>query len=74
MAVTNLPCEFAADASRQFCADMGTLIEGVAAADFAAASPAAAGLPEPIQRAVILWQGKFMPDYAYMKEFLASDK
>jgi len=71
MAVTNLPCEFAADASAQFSADMGELIAGVANADFSAESPAAAGLPEAIQRAVILWQGKLTPDYAYMQEYLA---
>ncbi|MFK7926394.1 MAG: hypothetical protein AB8H47_30885 [Bacteroidia bacterium] len=70
MAVTNLPCEFAADASAQFSADMGDLIAGIAEADFSAASPQAAGLPEAIQRAVILWKGEFTPDFAYMQEYV----
>ncbi|MEL6651036.1 MAG: hypothetical protein AAFQ87_09570, partial [Bacteroidota bacterium] len=70
MAVTNLPCEFAADASAQFSADMGDLISGIATADFSATDPKAAGLPAAIQRAVILWQGAFSPDFAYMKEYL----
>ncbi|MEM6346295.1 MAG: hypothetical protein AAF927_20570 [Bacteroidota bacterium] len=71
MAVTNLPCEFAADASAQFSADMGELISGIASADFKATNPADAGLPEAIQRAVILWQGKLTPDFAYMQEYVS---
>lgn len=70
MAVTNLPCEFAADASRQFCADFGELLQGIAAADFAANSPEQSGLPPEIQRAVILWQGRLMPAYQYMEAYL----
>ncbi len=70
MAVTNLPCEFAADASAQFSADMGELIAGIAQADFGAESPAAAGLPEAIQRAAILWQGELTPDFAYMQAYV----
>ncbi|MEL7529890.1 MAG: hypothetical protein AAFN10_01205 [Bacteroidota bacterium] len=70
MAVTNLPCEFAADASAQFSADMGELIAGVANADFSAESTAASGLPEAIQRAVILWQGKLTADFAYMQDYV----
>jgi alpha-aminoadipic semialdehyde synthase len=70
MAVTNLPCEFSADASAQFSEDFRPLMPGLAQADFSAADPVAAGLPEPLQRATILWKGEFTPDFAYMREFL----
>ncbi|RMG57629.1 MAG: hypothetical protein D6722_24575, partial [Bacteroidetes bacterium] len=71
MAVTNLPCEYPADASQQFSADIQELLPGILAADYKAADPAAAGLPEAIQRATILWRGAFTPDYAYMEAFLS---
>lgn len=70
MAVTNLPCEFSADASAQFSEDFRPLMPSLAQADFSASDPAAAGLPEPLQRATILWKGEFTPDFAYMREFL----
>ena len=70
MAVTNLPCEFPADASEQFSRDIGTLLPAILGADYDAASPEAAGLPESIRRATILWQGQFTPEYAYMAEYL----
>jgi saccharopine dehydrogenase (NAD+, L-lysine-forming) len=70
MAVTNLPCEFAADASAHFSSNLRPLLPGIVGADFGAASPEEAGLPDEIQRAVILWKGELTPDYAYMKEYL----
>ncbi|MEO0471407.1 MAG: hypothetical protein AAF206_17385 [Bacteroidota bacterium] len=70
MAVTNLPCEFSADASAQFSENLSPMLTELAAADFAAASPEAAGLPKAIQRAVILWQGKFTEPYQYMQDYV----
>ncbi|GAB4409005.1 MAG: NAD(P)-dependent oxidoreductase [Bacteroidia bacterium] len=70
MAVTNLPCEFAADASAQFCDDIKPLLPAILDADYSAASPEAAGLPEPVRRATILWRGRFTPPFAYMQAFL----
>lgn len=70
MAVTNLPCEFPADASNQFSRELATLIEAVAAANHKADSPGEAGLPDAIRKATILWKGEFTPDYTYMQEYL----
>jgi hypothetical protein len=30
-----------------------------------------AGLPDPIRRSVILWQGAFPPDFEHMSQFLS---
>lgn len=70
MAVTNLPCEFSADASTEFSQNLEPYIEQIVKADYQAHSPEEAGLPEDILRAVILWKGKFTPRYEYMSAFL----
>ena len=72
MAVTNLPCEFSADASAQFGSELEALLPGIMTADFEAEHPSTSGLPEPIQKAVILWKGEFTQDFGYMKEYLRS--
>ncbi len=71
MAVTNLPCEFSADASTGFGHNLASVLEGILKADFNATSPKASGLPLAVQRAVILWKGKFTPSFAYMEDYLA---
>lgn len=73
MAVTNLPCEFPADAAEQFASELFPFVPALAKADLGADSPEAAGFPAEIQGATILWKGDFMPDYAYMEEFLMAD-
>ena len=70
MAVTNLPCEFPLDASRQFSEDIAHLIPGILEANYQADAVADSGLPPEIQRATLLWQGKFTPDFQYMQAFL----
>jgi len=70
MAVTNLPCEFSADASVQFAADLHPFLPGLLQADLQA-DFLEARLPGPLHRATILWKGHFTPDYGYMKEFLS---
>ncbi len=70
LAVTNLPCEFPADASAAFSRNMSEFMAGITAADYEADTVAESGLPEAIKRAVILWKGEFTEKYAYMKEFL----
>ncbi|MCB9640515.1 MAG: hypothetical protein H6728_03490 [Myxococcales bacterium] len=70
MAVTNLPCEFSADASHQFAADLAPFLPGLLNADLQTEF-IEAGLPGPLHRATILWKGEFTPDYDYMKEFLS---
>lgn len=71
MAVTNLPCEFSADSSLRFGQDLEPYLLDWVQADFSADNPEAAGLPAPIQRAVILWKGRFMKDYQYMEGFVS---
>ncbi|MDX2286130.1 MAG: hypothetical protein NW241_18320 [Bacteroidia bacterium] len=71
MAVTNLPCEFSADASEAFARELQPMLASLANADLDAPDAAAAGLPEPLRKATILWQGQFTPDYAYMQAFTA---
>ncbi|HHG84298.1 MAG TPA: hypothetical protein ENJ82_06070 [Bacteroidetes bacterium] len=69
MAVTNLPCEFSADASTEFSANLSPYLPGIIAANYEA-SLENSQLPEAIQKAVILWNGEFTPRYAYMQDYL----
>ncbi|MEZ4829150.1 MAG: hypothetical protein R3C61_23125 [Bacteroidia bacterium] len=70
MAVTNLPCEFSADASRQFSHNLAPVVEEIATADFSAVSPDSAGLPASVTAATIVWKGQFTDDYRYMEKYL----
>jgi alpha-aminoadipic semialdehyde synthase len=70
MAVTNLPCEFSADASRQFSSELAPMLPGIATANFDAATAEEAGLPGSILRATILWKGEFREPFQYMKKFV----
>lgn len=70
MAVTNLPCEFSADASEQFSTDMEPIFHGILEADHNAASLDESGLPDAIKRATILWKGELTTPYKYMAEFV----
>jgi len=70
MAVTNLPCEFAGDASTQFSQDFEPLVSPMLAADFHADTLEEAGLPFEIATACILWKGRFTSQYQYMEEYL----
>lgn len=69
MAVTNLPCEFSADASEQFSKDLLPFLKGIVKADYKN-SLSESQLPPEIQRAVILWKGKFTKEFDYMKNFI----
>jgi len=70
MAVTNLPCEFSADASRQFSKELEPYILDILRMDLQADTPQEAGLPPEIAGAVLLWKGEFTPDYQYMREYI----
>ncbi len=70
MAVTNLPCEFSTDASRQFSKDIEPYIMDIIRMDLQADTPQKSGLPPEIAGAVLLWKGAFTPDYQYMKEYI----
>ncbi len=69
MAVTNLPCEFSADASIQFSDDLQPFLQRMIRANYKD-SLSESNLPEEIKRAVILWKGNFTSKYSYMKKYI----
>jgi alpha-aminoadipic semialdehyde synthase len=69
MAVTNLPCEFSADASIQFSDDLKPFLKSIVSANYKN-DLEQSNLPDEIKRAVIMWQGKFTKKYSYMKKYL----
>lgn len=69
MAVTNLPCEFSTDASSQFSEDLYPFLKSIVSANYIGRMRDS-NLPNEIKRAVILWKGKFAPDFEYMKGFI----
>ncbi len=70
MAVTNLPCEFSADASIQFSENLKPFLQRMIKANYKG-SLSESNLPEEIKRAVILWKGNFTSKYSYMKKYLS---
>ncbi len=70
MAVGNLPCELPRDASTSFSHALREYIPAMAAADLASHFEDVR-LPDPIRRSVILWNGRFTPQFEYMAKFLA---
>ena len=70
MAVTNLPCEFSADASLQFSENLKPFLNKIISARYKG-SLSDSGLPEEIRKAVILWRGNFTHQYSYMKKYLS---
>jgi alpha-aminoadipic semialdehyde synthase len=69
MAVTNLPCEFSADASIQFSDDLKPFLKQMIKANYKG-KLSESNLPEEIKRAVILWRGNFTSKYYYMKKYV----
>ncbi len=69
MAVTNLPCEFSADASHQFANDLSPFLKNIVTANYKGTLEES-GLVAEIKKAVILWQGKFTKNFEYMNEFI----
>ena len=69
MAVTNLPCEFSADASMQFSEDLSPFLKSIITADYKGQFNNS-GLEPEIEKAVILWNGKFTERFSYMINFL----
>jgi alanine dehydrogenase len=70
MAVTNLPCEFSADASIQFSDDLKPFLQKIVQANYKG-SLDESNLPEEIKRAVILWKGKFTNKYFHMIKYIS---
>jgi len=73
MAVTNLPCEFSADASKQFSNDLSPFLKDIVKANYKG-TLADSQLPAEIKRAVIMWQGEFTENLKYMNNFLEAEK
>jgi alanine dehydrogenase len=69
MAVTNLPCEFSADASIQFSGDLAPFYNNIVSADYKKSIDDSELAPE-IKRAVIMWKGEFTKEFEYMKAFI----
>jgi alpha-aminoadipic semialdehyde synthase len=69
MAVSNLPAELPKEASVNFGNALKPFVPDLARADFSGRLEDAA-LPGPIERAVVLWQGEFTPQYEYMRDYL----
>jgi alpha-aminoadipic semialdehyde synthase len=69
LAVDNLPCEISRRASIDFSHVLSPFIPKIAQADFSV-SFEDCRLPAPIKKAVIVYHGKFTPDYRHMKDFL----
>ncbi len=68
MAVDNLPAEIPLESSVFFSSALKPLVPDIAKADFSREF-SDCHLPEAVKRAVILFRGKFTPDYEYMKNF-----
>lgn len=69
MAVTNLPCEFSTDASNEFSEDLKPFLKPIVSANYNG-ELFESNLPDEIKRAVILWKGRFVKKYSYMKEYI----
>jgi alpha-aminoadipic semialdehyde synthase len=67
MAVDALPCEFPREASVAFSRALRPFLEPLAAANFDTASAEDAGLPKPLERAVIAWRGKLRPEFGHLQ-------
>ncbi len=70
MAITNLPCEFSADASEQFGSELFPYLKNIISANYKNTYNKSNLSPE-IQRAVIMWKGRFSEEYNYMQKFVA---
>lgn len=69
MATDNLPAELSLESSLFFSDVLSPFVPAIAMADYSGSFDDC-DLPYPIKRAVILYQGEFTPEYAYMKEYI----
>ncbi|BBO87245.1 bifunctional lysine ketoglutarate reductase /saccharopine dehydrogenase family protein [Desulfosarcina ovata] len=71
LAVDNLPCELPNDSSTFFSNQLRPFIPGLLGADFSKPLEES-GLPEALQKAVIVYNGRLTPRFAYLQEHLSS--
>lgn len=69
MAVTNLPCEFSADASEIFSDQLLPFLKEIISADYESEFLETT-LPPQVKNAVIMWNGKFTEKYKYMEKYI----
>ncbi|MCJ7612708.1 MAG: bifunctional lysine ketoglutarate reductase /saccharopine dehydrogenase family protein [Candidatus Aminicenantes bacterium] len=69
LAVYNLPAEIPLESSVYFSQILKDFVPALAAADFGRDFENCR-LPEPLRKAVILFKGRFTPDYLYMRSFV----
>lgn len=69
LAVDILPCELPREASQNFSEKLTPFVPALSRVDFSRALDEVE-LPDPIRSALILWKGRFSPDYQFMSRFL----
>jgi len=69
LAVDNLPCELPRESSSAFSKILYDFVPEIAKADFTQDFDKLQ-LPPPIKKAIILYHGKFTPDYQYIDKYL----
>jgi len=69
MATDNLPAELSLESSLFFSDALSPFVPAIAMADYSGKFRDC-DLPYPIKKGVILYKGKFTPDFEYMKEFI----
>lgn len=69
LAIDHLPTEIPRDASEYFSNTLLPFVPNMAKANYDG-TLAEAGLAEEIKRSVILWKGKFTPNFEYIDEYL----
>lgn len=69
LATDNLPCELPRESSEEFSRALYPFIGPMVKADYSGAF-GQSGLPDEIKSAVIVWQGKLTPAFAYLEQFL----
>jgi alpha-aminoadipic semialdehyde synthase len=70
LAIDNLPCELAKESSEFFSQILKGFIPELAKANFSK-SLEDSGLPPPLKKAVILYQGELTKDYTYLEKFIS---
>ncbi len=70
LSVDNLPAELPREASREFSTALCPFVAEIAQADMSVGWDACK-LSEPIKKAMIVYQGKLMPNFRYLEKFLS---
>jgi len=73
MAVDNLPCEVPRESSEHFSRVLRTMVPALASCDWSRPF-ADLDLPPELKQALITHQGQLTPDYAYLRQYLDSNR